>query len=359
MAVPTAVQSREGSHDYVDVEDLGVVLLIAALTAAPALAQPTPAQTDAIKSNCRSDYMKSCMSVPPGGQAAFDCLKRNVASLSPACQGAVNAIKPPAPAAAAPAPVPAAAPAPAPAASAPAAVTPPPPAAAATVAHAPAAAPVAAPAPVVASVAAAPTVRAAPAPKPVAAAPAAAAVAAAPTAAQQNAIRQSCRNDFMANCSGVQPGGQAALVCLQTNAAKLSPPCRQAVGAIGGAPKPAAAAVAAPAVAVAPAAVAPAMPTPEQQAAIKNTCRADFMRNCKGVTPGGPEALVCLQANSARLSPNCQTSVAAIADSIPAATAAAAATPATAAAPAKRTYLTPGIHPAVRIGRKIRERMEQ
>ncbi|MDB5601416.1 MAG: hypothetical protein JWN71_3460, partial [Xanthobacteraceae bacterium] len=187
----------------------------------------------------------------------------------------------------------------------------------------------------------------------------AAAPAAPPTAAQQNAIRQSCRNDFMANCSGVQPGGQAALVCLQTNAARLSPPCRQAVGAIGGAPKPAAAAVATPAVAVAPAAVAPAMPTPEQQAAIKNTCRADFMRNCKGVTPGGPEALVCLQTNSARLSPNCQTSVAAIADSIPAATAAAAATPATAAAPAKRTYLTPGIHPAVRIGRKIRERMEQ
>jgi hypothetical protein len=320
------------------------VFLIAALTAIPALAQPTPAQTDAIKASCRSDYMKSCMSVPPGGQAAFDCLKRNMSTLSPACQQAVNAIKPPAPAAAAPAPVPAVAPAPAPAApaSTPAAVTAPP--------------------PVAAPVATAPAAKPAPAPKrAVAAAPPAAAPAAMtpPTAAQQNAIRQSCRNDFMANCSGVQPGGQAALVCLQTNAAKLSPPCRQAVGAIGGAPKPAAAAVAAPAVAVAPAAVAPAMPTPEQQAAIKNTCRADFMRNCKGVTPGGPEALVCLQANSARLSPNCQTSVAAIADSIPAATAAAAATPATAAAPAKRTYLTPGIHPAVRIGRKIRERMEQ
>jgi hypothetical protein len=327
------------------------VLLIAALTAAPALAQPTPAQTDAIKSNCRSDYMKSCMSVPPGGQAAFDCLKRNVASLSPACQGAVNAIKPPAPAAAAPAPVPAAAPAPAPAASAPAAVTPPPPAAAATVAHAPAAAPVAAPAPVVASVAAAPTVRAAPAPKPVAAAPAAAAVAAAPTAAQQNAIRHSCRNDFMANCSGVQPGGKEALVCLQTHAARLSPACRTAVSAIGSAPKPAATAVA----------VAPAMPTAEQQAAIKNTCRADFMRNCRGVQPGGPEALICLQNNSARLSPNCKTSVAAIADSVPPASAAAATTaaPVAAAAPAKRQYLTPGIHPAVRVGRRIRERLEE
>jgi hypothetical protein len=318
------------------------VLLVAALTAAPALAQPTRAQTDAIKSNCRADYMKSCMSVPPGGQAAFDCLKRNAASLSPACQGAVNAIKPPAAAAAAPAP--------APAASTPAAVTPPPPTAAAILANAPAPAPVAAPAPAAAPVPAAPTVRAAP--KPVAAAPATAA-AAAPTAAQQNAIRQSCRNDFMANCSGVQPGGKEALVCLQTHAARLSPACRTAVSAIGSAPRPAAAAVVA--------AVAPAMPTAEQQAAIKNTCRADFMRNCRGVQPGGPEALMCLQANAAKLSPNCKTSVAAIADSVPAASAAAATTaaPVAAAAPAKRQYLTPGIHPAVRVGRRIRERLEE
>jgi hypothetical protein len=99
------------------------------------------------------------------------------------------------------------------------------------------------------------------------------------------------------------------------------------------------------------------MPTAEQQAAIKNTCRADFMRNCRGVQPGGPQALICLQNNSARLSPNCKTSVAAIADSIPAASAAAT-TAAPAATSAKRTYLTPGIHPAVRIGRKIRERLD-
>jgi hypothetical protein len=347
------------------------MFLIAALTAVPALAQPTPAQTSAIKSNCRSDYMKSCMSVPTGGQAAFECLKRNMASLSPACRQAVNAINPPAapkPAAAAPAPAPAA-PAPTPAAVTP----PPPPAPAPTVTAAPATAPVVTPAsvavPVATAPAAKPSAKPATAPKPAPAPkPVAAAIAAPPTAAQQNAIRQSCRNDFMANCSGVQPGGKEALVCLQTKASKLSPACRQAVSAIGGAPKPAATAAAVAATPTAPAAaaveVAPAMPTPEQQAAIKNTCRADFMRNCRGVQPGGPEALMCLQTNSARLSPNCKTSVAAIADSIPsasaaAATAAAAATTTPAAAPAKRKYLTPGIHPAVRIGRRIRERLEE
>lgn len=338
--------------------------LIAALTAGSALAQPTTAQTDAIKANCRSDYMKSCMSVPAGGQAAFDCLKRNMASLSPACQGAVSAINLPAapkPAAAAPAPVapPVAAPAPtavAPAPTpAPAAVAPSPAPAAVTATSAPA--PVATPGPAPA-LAPAPAARAATAPKP-APATAPVAAAAAPTPAQQNAIRQSCRNDFMANCSGVQPGGKEALVCLQTNASKLSAPCRTAVSAIGGTPKPATVAAATPAAAVA-IAPAPAMPTADQQAAIKNTCRADFMRNCRGVQPGGPEALMCLQTNSAKLSPNCKTSVAAIADSIPPATAtAAAATTTPAAAPAKREYLTPGIHPAVRIGRKIRERIEE
>ena len=42
-----------------------------------------------------------------------------------------------------------------------------------------------------------------------------AALAQQPTPAQQNAIKSACRSDFMAQCSGVQPGGQAALSCLQ------------------------------------------------------------------------------------------------------------------------------------------------
>ena len=52
-----------------------------------------------------------------------------------------------------------------------------------------------------------------------------------PTPAQSDAIRQSCRSDFMADCAGVQPGGKEALQCLQHNVAKLSPPCKNAVAA--------------------------------------------------------------------------------------------------------------------------------
>ena len=79
-----------------------------------------------------------------------------------------------------------------------------------------------------------------------------------PTSAQANAIRQSCRADFQANCAGVPTGGQAALACLQQNAAKTSPECQQALRAASGAapaaPRTAAAPAAAAAQAQAPAA---------------------------------------------------------------------------------------------------------
>src|SRR6202451_4750640 len=58
-----------------------------------------------------------------------------------------------------------------------------------------------------------------------------------PTQAQRDAIRAACRSDFMANCSGVQPGGKKAFECLLQNDAKLSASCQAAVNAA--APKPA------------------------------------------------------------------------------------------------------------------------
>jgi hypothetical protein len=51
------------------------------------------------------------------------------------------------------------------------------------------------------------------------------------TSAQQSAIRSNCRSDFMSKCSGVQPGGKDALVCLQKNVASLSGACQTAVRA--------------------------------------------------------------------------------------------------------------------------------
>jgi hypothetical protein len=53
-----------------------------------------------------------------------------------------------------------------------------------------------------------------------------------PTQAQRDAVRASCRSDFMANCAGVQPGGKEALECLMRNEPQLSASCRSAVNAI-------------------------------------------------------------------------------------------------------------------------------
>jgi hypothetical protein len=298
---------------------------IAALVTSAA-AQVTSAQQSAIKANCRSDFMSKCSGVTPGGKDALTCLQKNVESLSSGCKSAVSATLPP--------PAPVAAPAPAkPAETAPAA------------APQPASTP-AVPAPVPAA-----PPKAAIAAPPKAVTPAA---PAAPTAAQQNAMKQACRSDFMAKCSGVTPGGKEALACLQRNVGTLSPSCKQVVSTTMGAPAPTAAATAAPAAAVA---TAPAAgPTPQQLSAVKFTCRSDFRRYCKGVQAGGQEALVCLQRNAARLTPDCKTSLADIADSVPAS--AATPTAATAAAPAAAAPrpLPPGITPAGRVLRRVIER---
>src|SRR4051812_46458651 len=160
-------------------------------TAAPALAQaPSQAQRDAIKSQCRSDYIAHCSSVPPGGMASLQCLQKNMSSLSATCQGAVKAVE-------------------APAAAAPKAETP---------AAAEPAKPAEAAAPKTAAPAAEPARPAVPAAKS-AATPAAAAAPAAkkPSDAQIAAIRGACRSDYQKNCAGVPPGGAESLSCLEKN----------------------------------------------------------------------------------------------------------------------------------------------
>ena len=69
---------------------LGALILLL-LCAGPVAAEPTEEQKAAIKSNCRSDYMSYCWSVPRGGSEAAQCLKQNLAELSPGCQQAVKA----------------------------------------------------------------------------------------------------------------------------------------------------------------------------------------------------------------------------------------------------------------------------
>lgn len=81
-----------------------IALLMVAATGAgsDAFAQrPSQAQINAMRQSCRSDYMGHCSSVPTGGAPALNCLKQNLANLSPGCQTAVKAIAPEAPPAAA------------------------------------------------------------------------------------------------------------------------------------------------------------------------------------------------------------------------------------------------------------------
>ena len=251
---------------------LGAVLTAAIFaSAAPAFSQaPSQAQRDAIKSECRSDYMAHCSSIPPGGEASLQCLQKNMASLAPGCQGAVKAVEAPA--------APKAESAPAAETAKPAAET------AVPKSSAPAAA----------------------APK--------AATAKQPSSAQISAIRSACRSDYPKVCAGVPTGGAPALQCLEKNKAKLSAGCEKAVAAAtGGAAAPAAAAPAA--AGAAPAAAAPAAPVVivlrpmrprEELFVLRSACGGDVRSICGGVAPGCGRIVQCLATNAASLSPACQ-----------------------------------------------------
>ena len=235
-------------------------------TAAPGFSQaPTDAQRAAIKSECRSDYIAHCSSVPPGGMESLQCLQKNMSSLAPGCQSAVRAVE-----------APAAAPN---AESAPAATTPAKPAAETA-------------APKESTKAAAGT------------------TAKKPSSAQISAIRSACRSDYPRVCAGVPTGGAPALQCLEKNRANVSPACEKAVAAAGGggaAPAAGDAAAAAPAAApAAPVIVLRPMRPREELFVLRSACGADVRSICGGVAPGGGRIVQCLVTNAASLSPACK-----------------------------------------------------
>src|SRR6185312_6822302 len=245
------------------------LLLLAATFAisTPAFSQaPSEAQREAIKSNCRNDYIAHCSSIPPGGAASLQCLQKNMASLSAACAGAVKA---------------------------------------------------AAPAETKAEPAAAPT---APKEEPKQETKSEPAPAGKPTSAQISAIRSNCRSDYPKVCAGVPTGGAAALECLEKNKAKLSAACGKAVAAAGGGAAPAAssaapasanaapaagAAGAAPAAAPAPLVLRPMLPR-EILFVARSACGPDVRALCAGVPAGGGRIIECLASQPAALSPACR-----------------------------------------------------
>jgi hypothetical protein len=337
---------------------LGLALTINYAVIRPAPAQqPTQQQRDAIRTSCRSDFISNCAGVEPGGREAFECLLRNESKLSAACQDAVGAV--------------ATKPVEAPAAesttkSEPAPPEAPPAQAASSddqlksvqkactisdlMAHCswlqpsnpeillclkansadlspscqsvvqflPGGTPAAA---------APPARRVEPVKKPTEPPqnPAESEHASAesapkkPTSQQLGAIRASCRSDFISHCSGVQPGGSAALRCLQSNAAQLSAGCRSALatvaGGSGGGSAAPATSEAAPAAAAPAAASARPMPqiSPREALGILRICGPDTRVFCAGVPMGGGRLIRCLAANASSVSPSCQAALAAAA----------------------------------------------
>jgi hypothetical protein len=75
---------------------LAWIATVTFVVATPAFSQaPTDAQRSAIRAECRSDYQAHCASIPPGGMASLQCLQKNMSSLSPGCQSAVRAVEAP------------------------------------------------------------------------------------------------------------------------------------------------------------------------------------------------------------------------------------------------------------------------
>lgn len=244
--------------------------------AIPAFAQaPSEAQREAIKSNCRNDYIAHCSSVPPGGAASLECLQKNMGSLSASCASAVRAVE------------------------------------------APAAAPKTAEEPKTEPKAETKTEtkEAAPAAKETKAEPNAAGAAKKPSQAQISAIKSSCRSDYPKVCAGVPTGGEAALECLEKNKGKVSAACAKAVAAVGGggggAPAAGARSAGAPA-AAAPDAAAPTvivlrpMLPREELFVLRSACGGDVRALCGGVPAGGGRIVQCLATQAASLSPACK-----------------------------------------------------
>jgi hypothetical protein len=261
----------------------------------PASVPAQPSQQEelaAVQRACTiQDFMAHCSWIAPGSPELLLCLRANAPELSPGCQSVVRA----SPAAATPA---AAAAAPtAPSMTSPPATAPP-------------------PAPLRPATAAATTPRPAVAQNK-------------PSPKQLSAVRSACRSDFIAHCSGVQPGGRDALLRLERNKAEISQSCQSALAPIvagaaagPGTASPGAASPATagpdttpPASAMAPPAaidrlVIPRLPL-RAEIMLLRVCAVDHRLLCDGVPPGGGRIVACLVRKASKLMSECRAALAA------------------------------------------------
>jgi hypothetical protein len=90
---------------------------------------------------------------------------------------------------------------------------------------------------------------------------------------------RSCRRDVDRFCPGVDPGGGRVLGCLRQHQPELSPPCQGEMNRIADAR--------------------------DRVATLRSACRADAETLCRNVPQLAGPLLECLQANEAKLSPDC------------------------------------------------------
>jgi hypothetical protein len=322
---------------------LAILASLVATTGPAAAQQPSPEQIGSIRQACRSDFVSHCSSVQPGGPEALQCLQRNAAQLSAACSSAIAAAVPGSdqsrPETGAPQPQQAQAASQDQLSAMRGACTlsdfmshcswiePSSPelllclrANAAQLSPAcrtaVSAGAVAAPAPVSAPVVASPSPPAdVAAPTAVPAPPKPSVTAKRPSAKQMSAIRSACRSDFISRCSGVQPGGSAALQCLERIKAELSPPCQDAIASLGATATGANAVEATAPAALAPPPAAESFPLRRlplrEQIFILRACSADSRSLCAGIPAGGGRLMACLASNASQLGPECRTALAA------------------------------------------------
>jgi hypothetical protein len=271
-----------------------MLVLAAALFGAgqAAAQQPSPDQIAAVKSNCRSDFMAKCWGVPRGGTEAFQCLKKNLASLSAPCRQAVKAEI---------------------------AFATPPAAPSATSTPAAGAKPAARAKPATTSTEAAPAPSATqPAPSSPATSTATQSAPSAPSASASSAPASSAP-DAAATAAPPAKSANKALSVAAKPPAQPSPSASATGTAPAGAStkKPAAALANAPAepaptTAAAPPAVSPppGFIPPRKKFMIARSCRDDFRASCPDVDLGGGRAITCLNENEAKLTPDCRDALA-------------------------------------------------
>ena len=89
-----------------------------------------------------------------------------------------------------------------------------------------------------------------------------------------------CARDVKQFCGDVKPGQGAIAKCMKAHEAELSPACRESSKARA-----------------------------EKAERVREECRADVEKFCKGIAPGGGRIRSCLSARQAELNPACAADI--------------------------------------------------